>query len=815
MIATLKGTLRVLSETVLPAGTPAVEPIPASMDATATVASRKRLEGSIVKCSGDKYLLIPPGSSKLSATSRKIPMSISGDDGDAIDRTEAALATLNPEGVMIGILTSANGSGTRAGELKVAGLPVEVRAVADASGFATVAIAVAGGDPVNKPIGELEDIIGEKWVPWGGSPAAPPPLPAIAGVPLLAAAASRPIGAGQLLGTGAARALRTASLGIMGVALANCGDSAAFLHAIAPSDEASIRALTAALAASAVDADPADGPGLLAVRAAAADVDASLQPIVDSLDSTAVARVVSGAAALTAVHLAPGITQLGSLVAQAVASAVADAAAKAAAAPPSATAPAPAPPGPGGVTSAVTAAVAAAMGTATVDLCRAEAQRRFAALGMPLSANDERTAVDRITAALAASGFVPPVPSGVPAPGLPSGSSNNPQLIHLSGGATTFTAVRIAGSDAASAADVMREISTVFGKSTAELAEMLARAAGRDPPDPFFASDVDFEARSAAAAFDVILGATRFEARPANWREAAHRLRDLVTVCANKGNATAATGAVAGHPAPDPPRSQVKGASGAGNMLKVGIAPVCSYGVSSAANVVGILTNKAVLLAEACAARLADPVLELRRATASSYGEAVRAHVISDGTSTGSLPEKGTFPPLEPQPNGLAARVCRSLCGVAFTRFPRTSTALRRPAPESPPAASPQYRTHSSGIYTTHTSSIPRCEADRRTHLGTAGAQPCAGGPWLAGEPPAHRRASRCGASPPTPPLPAHTRTQDSSQRRSRTCVRLSQPGSTSRSRRSSTHGASPRWPTTSERCRKCSSPSSSTTASS
>ena len=809
MIATLKGTLRVLSETVLPAGTPAVEPIPAAMDATAPIASRKRLEGSIVKCSGDKYLLIPPGSSRLSASSRKIPMSASGDEGDVADRTEAALATLNPENVMIGILTSSSGSGARAGELKVAGLPVVVRAVSDASGFETVSIAVAGGEPVNKPIGELHGIIGEKWVPWGGSPAAPPPLPAIAGVPSLAAAAGTPIGTGQLLGTGAARALRVASLGIIGVALANCSDSAAFIHAIAPSDEASIRALTVALAASAADADPADGPGLLAVRAAAADVDASLQPILDSLDSTTIPRVVSGAAALTAVHLAPGVAQLGSLVAQAVTGAVADAAAKAAAVPPSATALAPAPPGPGGVTSAVTAAVAAAMGTATVDPCRAEAQRRFAALGMPLSADDERTAVDQITAALAASGFVPPAPGGALAPGLP------PPPPGSLGGATTFTAVRIAGSDAASAADVMREISTVFGKSTAELAEMLARAAGRDPPDPFFASDVDFEARSAAAAFDVILGATRFEARPANWREAAHRLRDLVTVCANKGNATAATGAVAGHPAPDPPRSQVKGASGAGNMLKVGIAPACSYGVSSAANVVGILTNKAVLLAEACAARLADPVLELRRATASSYGEAVRAHVISDGTSTGSLPEKGTFPPLEPQPNGLAARACRSLCGVAFTRFPRTSTALRRPAPESPPAASPQYRTHSSGIYTTHTSSIPRCEADRRTHLGTAGAQPCAGGPWLAGEPPAHRRASRCGASPPTPPLPAHTRTQDSSQRRSRTCVRLSQPGSTSRSRRSSTHGASPRWPTTSERCRKCSSPSSSTTASS
>ena len=116
-----------------------------------------------------------------------------------------------------------------------------------------------------------------------------------------------------------ARALRTASLGIMGVTLANCGDSAAFLNAIAPSDEASIRALTVALAASAVDADPADGPGLVAVRAAAADVDASLHPILDSLDSNAIARVVSGAdAALAAVHLTPGIAQLGSLVVQAV-----------------------------------------------------------------------------------------------------------------------------------------------------------------------------------------------------------------------------------------------------------------------------------------------------------------------------------------------------------------------------------------------------------------------------------------------------------------------------------------------------------------
>ena len=88
----------------------------------------------------------------------------------------------------------------------MAGLPVVVRAVSDASGFETVSIAVAGGDPVNKPIGELHDIIGEKWVPWGGLPAAPPPLPAIAGVPLLAAAAGTPIGTGQLLGTGAARA---------------------------------------------------------------------------------------------------------------------------------------------------------------------------------------------------------------------------------------------------------------------------------------------------------------------------------------------------------------------------------------------------------------------------------------------------------------------------------------------------------------------------------------------------------------------------------------------------------------------------------
>ena len=117
MIAALRESVAKLAESVLPAGTPAVGAVQPAWSNSDSVRSRSALEGSIVRCSGGDYLLVPPGESGLAASNKKLPASTTGRESDATDKTEASIASLNPESVMVGIITGDAGAGAAAAEL--------------------------------------------------------------------------------------------------------------------------------------------------------------------------------------------------------------------------------------------------------------------------------------------------------------------------------------------------------------------------------------------------------------------------------------------------------------------------------------------------------------------------------------------------------------------------------------------------------------------------------------------------------------------------------------------------------------------------
>ena len=157
------------------------------------------------------------------------------------------MTALAPEAVLIGILTSDNGAGAQAADLRVHGLPAVVRAAAARSGHHIQHVWITvGGTSAKRHIANdnIDTILGVAWLPWGGAPTRPPEFPTFPGLVIEADADAVPTDPG-FLGGGPQGALRTASLGHLQAIVGTCGEASGFASGLA-GDPALGRALSVA-----------------------------------------------------------------------------------------------------------------------------------------------------------------------------------------------------------------------------------------------------------------------------------------------------------------------------------------------------------------------------------------------------------------------------------------------------------------------------------------------------------------------------------------------------------------------------------------
>ena len=639
MIQSLRDAVAGLAQTVLPKGTPAVEAVPAAIQFD-NVATRERLQGSIVRCTDGSFLTVPTAASSLGASSKKISLSPTGRAADAKDLSEGQVSAIDIKEVIYGVMTDETGEGAAASAVRVAGLTAVIRAVV-AANLTEVAITVEGMPPTDKPADQLDSIALLTWLPWKGAPRAPPPIPPAVGVPLIPAAATTAIGASAFLGEQPALAMRTAQLGLIGLTIGDCANAAQLACGIAETPSL-IDAVTVALAISATPTVGAEGPTVTAARAATPPLAAIIQRVIDHLaQSGAQAEVATALAHYSTVMGSLASTQAtGTFIAQSIAAADVRAATAASATATAATAAAAAAAAalvtgatvtpPGTLSAAAAAAVALALGgAAPSNPARIEATRRLSASALPPA--EMEAAVAALAAALAANGFSATTPpSTAPIIDQPTVPAISP--------APTLAALRPAGADSLSPAEVVAAIATVFGKAPIDLTNMLAVAVGRTASDAFFGADADYEAQRAATDFDAILNNRRFEARPTGWPEAARRLRELVDT---RGAAP-------------PPPTTANGVQHRGDGSREGTSKVltattattaavgdCKYSTSVSALACDHLTRSSVVAAEACAQHEPDAIAELARLRMTAYGLSAMPYTLSDGIVTGSMPEKG------------------------------------------------------------------------------------------------------------------------------------------------------------------------------
>ena len=244
-----------LAASVLPTGTPSVPAITASATTTDPVAARERLQGALVKAAGGEYFLVPAEASTLGAGSKKIPLSATGNFADATDRSEAQLAALSISEVALNIVLGTASTSTSP-TLRVAGkpdgLPVTLAPIIEPA-LTRMRATVAGGTTTDITVEQAIALVGASWLPWAGREELPPPVLAAADVPDLATADAAPVVAPVLFGPDAARAMRVASLQVLGMTLSSYGEVSALVAGITAAPEIR-RPLAIALAAHAAPA---------------------------------------------------------------------------------------------------------------------------------------------------------------------------------------------------------------------------------------------------------------------------------------------------------------------------------------------------------------------------------------------------------------------------------------------------------------------------------------------------------------------------------------------------------------------------------
>ena len=622
-----------LAHTILPAGTPSVPAVPASFPTSDTISARKRLEGAVLHSSASgAYFTVPPIESSLTGASKKLLLSADGNAESAAEKTEAALTALNIDTVCLNLFRSeAGGSADQLamGVLRVGGradgLEVKLSPLVNNAGLTHMRAVVAGGAANDVPINDAVTLVGREWLPWGGRPEQPPPIPAGPGIPLAAAAAVAAIDAATILGGGNSSVMRLASLNVMGVTLNTADDLAAFISGLtdAPSQR---RPLSVALAAIAAPPAAADGAILAAARAAAPGLIDALRVTIDGAGPHHDA-VVDATANLTGLGIASGPAEIGRMLGRAIT--VAEAIAPAPAPPP----PGPPPTPPAGGVDPVAAAVAAALGTAAPDPTRTEAARRLAAdvAAASLTPAQHASAVDAIAAALRSSGFTPPAATARGAP-----PARAPALI------PPFAHLRIHGAEAMSNTRVITEIANAFGQQPSALLAMLATAAGMPPPDPFFAADVEGAADEAAELWLEVephLHAASKAAPPTSWLEAGRRLRAAVAA-ATLAAVAPGTSNPAGHRTASSTAADHEGCT----QLKQSSGGK-GRSVAASAHIINVLTTQPIIDAERAADKLSDPLDEASRIRKTAYGPQFVTFALSDGTVFNPMTNKGKPPP--------------------------------------------------------------------------------------------------------------------------------------------------------------------------
>jgi hypothetical protein len=631
----MRAALSSLCNSVLPDDTPKVAPIPMGFDAQSPVAARQRLRGAILRLSDGSYYMVPTTEASHGPQSKKLDMSPSGGIQDVKDMSENAVSTLNIQSVLYNALFDDDEHGTSGAGLALQGIQATLKPIYNASGLTQVLVCLAGGTPQAKDIGQLSTIFPSLvWMPWDGAQGAEAPFPRILGVPLEAAAATTALGAGQLFGGGHRGAFRTATLGTIGIQPTTCTEGAAFICGFAERPILERRTIVGLAADHLAGAALGLGDSPLAlIQAITATVSHALQEAIDEVPPRAFSDAAVRMQALGDVGMAPNYSQRGALLAQAVQALSALPPAPTAAAPP----PLPDPANPAaGDQATINAAIAAALGPAA-DPIMAEAISRLSMARTSLVASgvyDQTLA--GLAAALRTQGFTPSTSPISAPPAVPATP------------ASTFAHLRPVGMELSTPSEVLAGIASAFAKTPPELAALLARAAGSPPADPFFAADAAFEAVAAAADWAVILSSPLAAAAatsihpPASWLDAGRTLR----------------AAMSARPPPTPrdtlgTSSRFLSADGT-RPGTTGLVKGSKRATAASSLLITCLGDDAVVDAERVADHHDDPIDELKRVVATSYGRGAATLIGSDGTVLGNMPAKGErpllFPPLQHSP---------------------------------------------------------------------------------------------------------------------------------------------------------------------
>jgi hypothetical protein len=170
----------------------------------------------------------------------------------------------------------------------------------------------------------------------------------------------------------------------------------------------------------------------------------------------------------------------------------------------------------------------------------------------------------------------------------------------------------------------------------------MAAAVGRPPAGALFAGDTAEEmAISAGEDYAIILkgAGVNFELPPPDWREAGNRLRQIITAYQNTKISPG-----------KPDKIAFKDAGSEADPARVKLVrrtSMATSALSCAASIITQLTEPGVVEAEAAAEHSADPIDEARRIVGTSYGDAARALMSSDGSYKDALAGNGARRTLE------------------------------------------------------------------------------------------------------------------------------------------------------------------------
>ena len=650
--ALMKAAKDLAATILLPDALP-IPPVQPAFSATDTVGSRMKLQGAIARAAGPIYYHFPDVTSSLGPRSKQLTVSDDGDPVSASDRSETVFQALNIDSVIFDVLKTAAGSGVT--PMTVGGTPsgpsVTLSPVI-ANPFDSLNVTIGVGAPQIINIAQAVGLIAGTWIPWAGTPGAPPAMPVQAGVPTLAAADTTLINQDDFLGAvgSPARAMKNASLGIiLSVIPTTCALTASFVAGMIDANIA--RPLSVALASIQPPANATDGTILSAARLAAPPFFAALSAAIDAIPAHH-AAIISANANLAAHGVTVGIAEVGRHIGQLLQAAEAR--------------PALPPPGSTGLsTDPLAEAIKAALASAArpaADPFQIEATRLL--LHASLSTAQMTTAVASVAASLRSMGFVPPPPHLPPPLITPALAGFGPHLGFVlpppSAGSSTlppasagpFQGLVVAGSSHLSAAEIVHEIAASFGKADSDLTTAISQAAGKPPPDAFFSADATGLAIRAAENWKLILAAAQehhcaarplfaehgflpfemLDVPPSSWLEAGRRL-SLVSDAAREARAV--------------PRAAPAGISASREDADKSAIPKSASGVKGKATAasgatIGCLTAATVIAAEAAAIKVANPIGEARRIRDTSYGGPALTYLLSDGTASGTMPNKCT-----------------------------------------------------------------------------------------------------------------------------------------------------------------------------